>query len=178
MLPWILGIVASLGLVGTVVAVIAVPSIAIPVLQKVTKAVLTCKPCMAVLAAIALLLIGALYGAHVEGARTEARLERQRQAAAEAAKERDRAVRADLEQSFAPAMGALRALNQTLQDKVKIYETRKPVTPARSCKLGDAAGVLQPAPAREPAGAARGGITDYLRRHPGPGTGARSKAGG
>ncbi len=180
MMLWIIGIVGSLGLVGTIAAAIAFPTIVIPILQAIVRGILKCKPCMVVLAAIALLFAGALYGVHVEKARSEVRLERQRQAAAAAAVERDQLVKADLEKSFAPALGALRALNQSLQDKVRTYETRKPVAsaaPVRSCKLGDAAGVLQPGPAREPAGTASGGIADYLRRHPGPGGRAGSKTG-
>lgn len=167
---WIVGIVSSLGLVGAIVAVIAIPGIAIPVLQACVRGLLKCKPCLLVLAAIALLFIGALYGVHVEGARTEARLERQRQAAAAAAIDRDGQVRADLEKSFGPALAANRALIKSLQDKVEEYAKRKPVAgrpaaSAASCKLGDAAGLLRPSQSRHPAGAAKGGAADYLRRN-------------
>jgi hypothetical protein len=147
---WILGILSSLGLVGTIVAVIAVPGIAIPILARVTGAILKCKPCMAVLAAIALLITGALYGRHVErlggDARTEKRLERARQAAAAAAIDRDAGVKADLEKSYGPAMEALRRHSAMLQEKVDAHAKRKPVVaaPAGSCKLGDAAGLLRP----------------------------------
>lgn len=170
MLLWILGIVSSLGLVGTIVAVAAVPGIAIPILKSIIGAILKCKPCMMVLAAIGLLFAGALYGAHVEGARAEARLERARQAAAAAAVERDGEVRADLEKSFGPATAALRALNKSLQDKVNEYAKRKPaagkpVASVPSCKLGDAAGLLRPRKSGRPAGAAESGIADYLRRN-------------
>lgn len=184
MLLWILGIVASLGMVGTVVAAIAVPGIAIPILAKVTGAILKCKACMAVLAAIALLFAGALYGVHVErqrcDARIEVRLDQARREADAAAVDRDAGVRADLEKSYGPAMSALRQLAAELQRKVDEHAKRKPAAaaPAGYCKLGDAAGVLQPPPPREPAGAARGGITNYLRRHPGAGGRARSPPGG
>lgn len=150
MLLWAFGIISSLGLIGTIAAVIAVPSIAIPILQNVTRAILKCKPCMAVLAAIALFFAGALYGHHVErlggDARTERRLEQARKAAAAAAIERDAGVKADLEKSIKPAMDALRGHSAMLQRKVDDYAKRKPAAaaPAGSCKLGDAAGLLRP----------------------------------
>jgi hypothetical protein len=69
----------------------------IPILQATVRGILKCKPCMALLAAIALLFAGALYGVHVERAKCEARIERMRLAAAAAAEQRDVAVKADLE---------------------------------------------------------------------------------
>jgi hypothetical protein len=153
MLIWIVGIVSSLGLVGAIVAVILVPGIAIPVLQRIVSAVLTCKPCLAVLAGVALLFAGSLYGVHVERARGEARIERMRQAAIAAAGERDAEVKADLEKTYAPQLATLRQQTSELQQKVKDYEkpipAAKPATAAKprlSCKLGDAAGLLRPAP--------------------------------
>lgn len=137
-----------------------------------------CKPCLGAIAAIVLLLGGGLYGVSVERARSEAKIERMKIAAKQAAEERDRDVKADLERTFQPQLEQLVASNKSLKDKVKQYENRKPATARPVCRLGDAAGVLQPAPAREPAGAARGRLADYLRRHPRAGAGAGSKAGG
>lgn len=174
MLIWIVGIVSSLGLVGTIAAVIVVPGVAIPILQKIIGAVLKCKPCLVVLAVIALLFIGALYGVHVERQRCDARienkLEQARREAAAAAVDRDAGIRADLEKSYGPAQDALRALNKSLQDKVNEYAKRKPAAgklgaSMASCKLGDAAGLLRPSKSHGSAGAAKGGIADYLRRN-------------
>lgn len=106
----------------------------------------------------------------------EVRLTDARQQAAAAAVARDGAVKADLEKSYAPGMNALRALNRSLQEKVEHYEKSAPVAgkppaklaskPAAGCKLGAAAGVLQQRGPDPAAGAAHGGIADYLRRHP------------
>jgi hypothetical protein len=151
MLIWIVGIVSSLGLIGTIAAVIAVPGFAIPILQAVTRFIIKCKPCLALLAAIALLFIGSLYGVHVEGARCEARIEKMRQAAAAAADRRDEAVKADLENTFKPQILTLAQERDQLSEKVREYAKRKPVAgaPAKpSCKLGDAAGLLRPSQPR------------------------------
>lgn len=148
MLIWIVGIFSSLGLVGAIAAVIAVPSIAIPILQRIAGAVLKCRACMALLAAVALLFIGALYGVHVEGARCEGRMEKMRLAAEAARKNRDDAVAADLKQMFGPKIAGLELLNAGLTKQRDDYETRKPVAKTgaargTSCKLGDAAGLLR-----------------------------------
>lgn len=170
MVLWVIGIVSSLGLVGTIAAAIAFPGVVIPILQAIVRGLLKCKPCLALMAAIALLFVGALYGVHVEKQRAEARLEHARQKAAAAATERDGQVRADLEKSYGPALEAHRALIKSLQDKVDEYAKRKQAAAASkpaasSCKLGDAAGLLRPPKAAKPAGAAKGGIADYMRRH-------------
>lgn len=141
MLLWILGIVSALGVAGTVAAVILVPGVAIPVLQRITAAILDCKPCMAVLAAIALLFAGALYGVHVEKARSEARIERLKKAAAAAADERDAGVRADLERHYRPQLTALDQRAQALQGEVEKYAKsvateKKPAAPGCSCTIG------------------------------------------
>jgi uncharacterized membrane protein len=153
MLIWIVGIVSSLGVVGMIAAVIAVPGIAIPVLQKIVGATLKCKACMALLAAIALLFVGALYGAHVERARCESRIERDHRMAEAARQQRDQEVKADLEHTFKPQLAQLSRERDALQEKVKEYAKRKPVAgvdgKARAaCKLGDAAGLLRPSSAR------------------------------
>jgi hypothetical protein len=153
MLLWILGIVSTLGLAGTIAAVIAVPGVAIPILQAITRAILKCKPCLALLAAIALLFAGSLYGIHVERAKCEARIEKMRQAAETARRDRDAEVKSDLEQTFKPQILTLAQERDALQEKVKEYAKRKPAAgiPAASkpaCKLGDAAGLLRPSQPR------------------------------
>jgi len=148
---WIVGVVSSLGLVGAIAACIVAPSVAIPVLSKITGAVLKCKPCLAALAAIALLFTGALYGVHVEGARCDARIERMRQAAEAARVDRDAEVKSDLEQTFKPQIATLAQERDALAEKVKQYAQHKPVSTspaARACKLGDAAGLLRPSQPR------------------------------
>lgn len=124
-----------------------------------------CKPCLYALGTAALCGWVALHVHQADVAACDGRLEGQRQAAAAAAEQRDIAVKADLEKSFKPAADALRALNLSLQEKVKQYEKRKPAKGAGGCKLGDAAGLLQPPAAGKAAGAAPSGIADYLRRH-------------
>jgi len=140
---WILGIVSSLGLVGAVAAVILVPGVAIPVLQAVVRAVLKCKPCLAVLAAIALLFAGALYGVHVEKARCETRIERLKQAATAAAAQRDADIRADLERHYRPQISALEQRANTLKGEVDRYEksleeaaAKQPSAAGGRCVLG------------------------------------------
>jgi hypothetical protein len=148
MLIWIVGIVSSLGLVGAIAAVIVVPGVAIPMLQAILRAILKCKLCMMVLAAIALLFTGALYGIHVESSKCEARMMRMRQAAETARRDRDAEVKSDLEQTFKPQILTLAQERDALAQKVKQYAKRKPVAGAAAskpaCKLGDAAGLLQP----------------------------------
>jgi len=151
MLIWIVGIVSTLGLVGTIAACIVGPAVAIPIVSKVIGAVLKCKPCVAVLVAIALLFAGSLYGVHVESAKCDARIEKMRQAAEAARVDRDAEVKTDLEQTFKPQIAALAGERDALAEKVKQYAKRKPVSTspaARACKLGDAAGLLQPSQPR------------------------------
>lgn len=136
--------------------------------------ILTCKPCLAAAAAIALVIGGGIYGVTVEKARSDARVERMKREAGEAADRRDAGVKADLEKSFEEKLSALTAANKSLQEKVKSYEKRKVVKaaakPRDACKLGDAAGFLRgSAPARGSARAPQGGIADYLRKHPAAG---------
>lgn len=69
---WVITAISTLGIVGTIAACILVPAVAIPILQSVVRFILGCKFCMAVLAAVALLFAGALYGAHVEKAKCRA----------------------------------------------------------------------------------------------------------
>lgn len=145
MLLWVIGIVSSLGLVGAVVAVIAVPGIAIPVLQAIVQGLLKCKPCMAVLAAIALLFAGALYGVHVERARSEARIERLKKAADAAAGERDADVRTNLERHYRPQISALEEREKALKGEVEKYaqslnakaaeNDKKPAAASGKCAL-------------------------------------------
>nr|WP_311538561.1 hypothetical protein [uncultured Bradyrhizobium sp.] len=136
--------------------------------------VLTCKPCLAAAAAIALVVGGGIYGVTVEKARSEARIERMKREAGEAADRRDAGVKADLEKGFGEKLSSLTAANKSLQEKVKNYEKRKAAKAAAKprdvCKLGDAAGLLRgPTQPRGSARAPQGGIANYLRRHPAAG---------
>lgn len=141
MLLWAIGIFSTLGVVGAIAAVILVPGVAIPVLQRITSAILRCKPCMAVLAAIAIWFAGALYGVHVERQRGEAKIERLKKDALEAAEERDAGVLKDLERRYRPQLSALEQRANTLQGEVDKYakslENEKPAAaPGGKCELG------------------------------------------
>jgi len=107
---------------------------------------LRCKSCMAVAAAIALLLSGGIYGVTVERSRTEARIEKMKREADLAAEKRDAEISGQLEAKYGPVIKTLNAEKATLQQKVNDYANRKPAKagakPA-ACKLGDAAGVLR-----------------------------------
>lgn len=95
MLFWIISAVASLGIVGTIVACILVPAVAIPIVQSVVRYIIGCKPCLAAMAIFVAAFGGYLYGGHVERAacrasELSAKLEAQRldlQAAKEAAEQ-------------------------------------------------------------------------------------------
>lgn len=107
---------------------------------------LRCKPCLAALAAIALLLGGGIYGVTVERARAEARIERMKHEAEDAARKRDAELSDALEQKYRPVIKTLSAEKATLQQKVNDYAKRKPQKAGRepaACKLGDAAGLLR-----------------------------------
>lgn len=105
-----------------------------------------CKACLAILAALALLAGGGIYGVTVEKARSEARIERMKRAAEEAASKRDAEISDALEQKYRPVIKTLNAEKAMLQQKVNDYAKRKPgkagAAPA-ACKLGDAAGLLR-----------------------------------
>jgi hypothetical protein len=61
-LTWILGVVSVLGVAGTVAAFIFFPTVAAPVLAKVTQAVLGCKTCLVVAALVSVSLGSFWYG--------------------------------------------------------------------------------------------------------------------
>lgn len=61
-LTWVLGVVGFLGLGGTIAAFIFFPAIAVPIVEKITAAVLGCKTCLLVAAAVALSLGSFWYG--------------------------------------------------------------------------------------------------------------------
>ncbi|QQO30744.1 hypothetical protein JJC00_18850 [Bradyrhizobium diazoefficiens] len=107
---------------------------------------LRCKPCLAVLAAIALLLTGGVYGVTVEHARTGALIAKMQRKADAAATERDAQVAEALERKYGPIIKDLNADKATLQQKVNDYAKRKPAKAGAklaACKLGDAAGLLR-----------------------------------
>lgn len=114
-----------------------------------------CKPCLYALGTAALCAYVAIHVHRADVAncdgRIESRLEEARQQALQAARDRDAGVRADLEKSYGPAMSALRNVAEMLQKKVDENAKRKPVATSGAkpgaCKLGAAAGLLQPTPA-------------------------------
>lgn len=118
-------------------------------------AIARCKPCLYVLVTAALCGWTAFHVHRADVARCEVRietrLEQARQQAADAARDRDAGIRADLEKSYGPGMLALRRLAEGLQQKVNDNAKQKPVSSSGAkpvaCKLGPAARLLQPAPA-------------------------------
>jgi hypothetical protein len=112
---------------------------------------LRCKACLAVLAAIGLVLAGGIYGVTVEKARSEARIERMKKAADEAAGERDAEISKKLEDKYDPVISRLKADKAALEQKVKDHANQKAAKPVAKCvsgKLGDAAGLLRPRQSR------------------------------
>jgi hypothetical protein len=59
---WILGIVSVLGVGGTVAAFIFAPTVAAPILEKVTAMVLACKTCLVIAALVGVALGSFWYG--------------------------------------------------------------------------------------------------------------------
>lgn len=112
---------------------------------------LRCKACLAVMAALALLAGGGIYGVTVEKARSDARIERMKRDADAAADKRDAELSEALEKKYTPVIAGLKADKATLQQKVIDYAKRKPAKAGAkpgACKLGDAAGLLRPSKPR------------------------------
>lgn len=63
-LTWILAAVSTLGVGGAVAAMVFFPTVAVPILQSVVRAVLACKVCLIVLGAVVLALSSYWYGRH------------------------------------------------------------------------------------------------------------------
>jgi hypothetical protein len=63
---WVLGAVTTLGVAGTVAAFVFFPTVAAPILAKVTSTLLGCKTCLLVAAAVAIALGSYWYGRHGE----------------------------------------------------------------------------------------------------------------
>jgi hypothetical protein len=134
-----------------------------------------CKVCLQIIGVAALVGWTAIHVHRADmkacDATIENKLEEQRTAAEAAAIQRDASIKTDLEKTFAPGLAAKQRLINVLQEKVNQYAKRvaaadKSSKGASGCKLGAAAGLLRPPPAaREAAGAAKGGIADYLRRN-------------
>lgn len=121
-------------------------SAAITVALTVGGYLIRCKACLAILAALALLVGGGIYGVTVEKARSEARIERMKRDAEQAAGKRDAEISDALEQKYRPVIKSLNAEKATLQQRVNDYAKKKPVkagSKPAACKLGDAAGLLR-----------------------------------
>lgn len=63
-LTWALSVISVLGVGGAIVAMVGFPTIALPIIQSVVRAVLACKVCLIVLGAVALALSSYWYGRH------------------------------------------------------------------------------------------------------------------
>lgn len=114
--------------------------------------ILRCKPCLAVLAALALLVGGGIYGVKVERARADARIERMKQAAEQAAAQRDAGIKAELEGRYAPKLAELEQQKKSLEGEVEKYAKAKPPKivgkVADKCTLGADALRLRKLPER------------------------------
>jgi hypothetical protein len=105
-----------------------------------------CSTCLKILSIAVLIGWTALHVHRADVERCGERIEQDHREAAAAAAQRDAQVRKDLDNTFGPQLKALAVENQVLQQKVKDAKRKIPV--ARGCKLGAAAGVLQPVPAK------------------------------
>lgn len=63
-LTWVLGIVAALGVAGTIAAAIIFPAVVVPVLQNLVSWLLRCKPCLYALAVAGLMAACWWHGHH------------------------------------------------------------------------------------------------------------------
>lgn len=63
-LTWVLTIISALGVAGTVAAMVFVPTVAIPILTRITTALLGCKICLVVMLLIGTALGSYWYGRH------------------------------------------------------------------------------------------------------------------
>lgn len=62
LLTWLLAIVSVLGVGGTIAAFVFFPTVAAPILEKVTAAILACRTCLVVAALVAVALASFWYG--------------------------------------------------------------------------------------------------------------------
>lgn len=66
-LTWLIGIVATVGPVAAIIGIIAFPAIVVPLISKITKALLGCIPCMIALAVV-LACVGSYWVGHIDAA--------------------------------------------------------------------------------------------------------------
>jgi hypothetical protein len=105
---------------------------------------LRCVTCLKFLGVVALLAWTAVHVHRLDVAKCDARIEDDHRKAAAAAEHRDSSIAVDLGKKYGPEINRLAALNKTLQKKVDDAKNRKPAAADGRCKLGDAAGLLQP----------------------------------
>lgn len=68
-LSWILGIVGTLGIGGTIAAYVFFPTVAVPIVERVIASVLACKACLIALAFVVGVVAAFWYGRHGEYAK-------------------------------------------------------------------------------------------------------------
>ncbi|XUM19735.1 hypothetical protein ACRAVF_18900 [Bradyrhizobium oligotrophicum S58] len=61
-LTWILGIVGTLGVAGTIAAVVFFPAVAVPIAERILQVLFGCKPCVLVVAFLVVALGSFWYG--------------------------------------------------------------------------------------------------------------------
>jgi hypothetical protein len=112
-----------------------------------------CKPCLWALATAALCAWTAIHIHRADAVACTGRIEDDHRRAELARLERDKDIREDLDKTYRPKIDGLTKLNATLKKQVDNYAKPKPVAKAAGkavggCKLGDAAGLLQPSQSR------------------------------
>lgn len=109
---------------------------------------LRCTGCLKVLGVLALVAWTAWHVHSADVAACDGRLADQSKRAAAAAAQRDKDVAQDLGEFFAPKIRQLEDEKRALQKRIDDAKRKTAAPPAARCKLGAAAGVVQPIPAR------------------------------
>jgi hypothetical protein len=142
----------SLGSIAGAIALIPGGGAAVAAAANFIGWLLRCGTCLKILAVLLAIGFTALHVHREEVARCEERIAEDHRKAEAAAAQRDKNVRKDLGDFYAPKLDALHKQTLLLQDKVNQYAKRKPPAAAGkvsatsgACRLGDAAGLLRPA---------------------------------
>jgi hypothetical protein len=147
----------SLGSIAGAIALVPGGGAAVAAVARALDYLLHCSACLKILAVLAAIGFTALHVHRADVAHCDARIETDHRQAAAAAAQRDKDVARDLGDFYGPKLEDLHRQNQLLQDKVNQYAKRKapanaavtpgkPAAALRGCPLGDAAGLLRPAP--------------------------------
>jgi hypothetical protein len=109
---------------------------------------LRCAGCLKVLGVLALIAWTAWHVHRADVEACEGRLEDQSKRAAAAGAQRDKDVATDLRKTFEPQIRQLADANRALQKRIDDAKRKPAAAAAARCKLGAAAGLVQPIPVR------------------------------